>query len=122
MNPTSQVVDSIATIIQPIDSHIRFRRNYAESKLSNSEIITLAIVREIHGISSYGYCASKKETYYDLKLHATVTLNGYITDIEITAANVDDRAMLWELLSDAYEPIVLGDKGYTEDDCSRSKK
>ena len=175
---------------------IRFRRNYFQSKLSDSEIITIAIVGEIHGISSekawfnymsrnfkdlfpnlghhtrfnrtrrnlesvinairkeignylgynksdiyivdsmpipvcgfgrahfgkrfrdissYGYCASKKERYYGLKLHAAVTLDGYIADIELTAANVDDRAILWELLSDTYEPIVLGDKGYIGD-------
>ena len=28
-------------------------------------------------ILSYGYCASKKETYYGLKLHTAVTLEGY---------------------------------------------
>ena len=37
---------------QIIPDSIRFRRNYSKSKLSDSEIITLAIVGEIHGISS----------------------------------------------------------------------
>ena len=37
---------------QIIPDSIRFRRNYFKSKLSDSEIITLAIVGEIHGISS----------------------------------------------------------------------
>ena len=186
-----------------IPDSIRFRRNYTESKLSDSEVITLAIVGEIHGISSekawfsyvrknlkdlfpnlshrthfnrtrrnlesvinairkemgnylgynqsdiyivdsmpipicgfgrahfskrfknissYGYCASKKETYYGLKLHAAITLDGYITNIELTAANVDDRAILWELLLNSYDTIVLGDKGYIGDDIAQDLK
>ena len=181
---------------QVIPDHIRFRRNYSVSKLSDSEVITLAIVGEVHGIhsekawfnyvrknfkdlfpnlnhrtrynrtrrnllqviatirkeiakylgysnsdilivdsmpvpvcgfgsahfskrfrdiSSYGYCASKKETYYGLKLHALVTLDGYITDIGLTAANVDDRDILWELLPSTHEVIVLSDKEYIGD-------
>lgn len=195
------IIDDIYHKIIP-DS-IRFRRNYAESKLSDSEIITLAIVGEIHGISSekawfnyvrknlkdlfpnlshrtrfnrtrrnlesvinairkeignylgynqsdiyivdsmpipvcgfgrahfskrfkdissYGYCASKKETYYGLKLHAAVTLDGYITDIELTAANVDDREILWELIPNSYQTIVLGDKGYIGDRIAQELK
>ena len=31
-------------------------------------------------ISSYGYCSSKKETYFCLKLHALVTVDGFISD------------------------------------------
>lgn len=195
------IIDDIYHKIIP-DS-IRFRRNYTESKLSDSEIITLAIVGEIHGISSekawfnyvrknlkdlfpnlshrtrfnrtrrnlesvinairneignylgynqsdlyivdsmpipvcgfgrahfskrfkdiatYGYCASKKETYYGLKLHAAVTLDGYITSIELTAANVDDREILWELIPNAYQTIVLGDKGYIGDRIAQELK
>lgn len=195
------IIDDIYHKIIP--DHIRFRRNYSESKLSDSEIITIAIVGEIHGISSekawfnyicknfkdlfpnlghrtrfnrtrrnlesvinairkeignylgynqsdiyivdsmpipvcgfgrahfskrfrdissYGYCASKKETYYGLKLHAVVNLEGYLVDFELTAANVDDRAILWELLSDAYQPIVLGDKGYIGDTFAQELK
>lgn len=36
------------------------------------------------------------ETYYGLKLQAAVNLEGYLIDFELTAANVDDRAILWE--------------------------
>lgn len=195
------IIDDIYHKIIP-DS-IRFRRNYTESKLSDSELITLAIVGEIHSISSekawfnyvrknlkdlfpnlshrtrfnrtrrnlesvinairneignylgynqsdfyivdsmpipvcgfgrahfskrfkdiatYGYCASKKETYYGLKLHAAVTLDGYITNIELTAANVDDREILWELIPNAYQTIVLGDKGYIGDRIAQELK
>ena len=195
------IIDDIYQQIIP--DHIKFRRNYTEAKLSDSEIITLAIVGEIHGmpsekawfnyvhknfkdlfpnlghrtrfnrtrrnlesvidairkeicnymgynhsdiyivdsmpipvcgfgrahfckrfkdISSYGYCASKKETYYGLKLHAAVTLEGYITDIEITAANVDDRAILWEMFQSISQPIILGDKGYIGDELAQNLK
>ena len=188
------IIDDIYQRIIP--DHVRYRRNYDCSKLSDSEIITLAIVGEIHGtasekawfnyvrknfkdlfpnlghrtrfnrtrrnltsvidairkeigrylgytqsdvfivdsmpipvcgfgrahfgkrfrdISSYGYCASKKESYYGLKLHALVTLDGYITDIELTAANVDDREVLWALLPNNYQSMVLADKGYIGD-------
>ena len=167
------IIDDIYHKIIP-DS-IRFRRNYTESKLPDSEIITLAIVGEIHGISSekawfnyvrknlkdlfpnlshrtrfnrtrrnlesvinairkemgnylgynqsniyivdsmpipvcgfgrahfskrfkdissYGYYAFKKVTYYGLKLHVAAILDGYITNIELTAANMDDREIL----------------------------
>lgn len=44
------------------------------------------------------------------------TLEGYITDIDITAANVDDRLILWEMFQSPYQPIVLGDKGYIGDE------
>lgn len=42
-------------------------------------------------LASYGYCASKKETYYGFKLHALTTFEGFITDILLTKASVDDR-------------------------------
>ncbi|MPQ43621.1 IS982 family transposase, partial [Clostridium tarantellae] len=63
-------------------------------------------------ISSYGYCASKKESYFGLKLHALITTKGFITDFILTAANVDDRDALWEL-TESYKDIkIIGDKGY----------
>ena len=35
---------------------------------------------------------------------------------------MDDRAILWELLSDAYQPIVLADKGYIGDAFAKELK
>lgn len=62
--------------------------------------------------ASYGYCASKKETYYGFKLHAITTVDGFITDFVLTPANVDDREAIWELV-DTYKSItIIGDKGY----------
>ena len=49
-------------------------------------------------IATYGYCASKKETYFGLKLHALVTTNGFITNFILTAANIDDRDAVFDLI------------------------
>lgn len=38
-------------------------------------------------ISTYSYCASKKETYFGLKLHALISTNGFITNFIVTTAN-----------------------------------
>ncbi|MFT9494171.1 IS982 family transposase [Anaerosolibacter sp.] len=62
--------------------------------------------------AAYGYCASKKETYYGFKLHAIITTDGFITDFVLTAANVDDRDAIWDL-TETYKAIaIIGDKGY----------
>lgn len=181
---------------QVIPDEIRFRRNYNQAKLSDSEIITLALVGEMQGITSekswiafvrknykylfpnlcdrtrfnrtrrhlndvidairnelckqlgyfdasifivdsmpipvcefgrahfvkcfkdlasYGYCASKKKTYFGFKLHALVTLEGFITKIVLTPAHIDDREALWEISPQNARTIVLGDKGYIGD-------
>ncbi len=50
--------------------------------------------RSFRGYSAdYGKCPSKKEIYFGYKVHALITLEGYITAFEITAASVDDRAV-----------------------------
>jgi len=68
-----------------------------------------------HG-ADYGYCPSKKETYYGYKVHVLCTLEGYITDFIVTPASVDDRAAVFELVEHYKRPLVLiGDKGYIGD-------
>ena len=62
--------------------------------------------------ADYGKCPSKKETYFGYKVHALVTLEGYITAFEITAASVDDREGLRGLVEGKEGLVVLGDKGY----------
>ena len=63
-------------------------------------------------ISTYGYCASKKETYFGLKLHALVTTNGFITNFILTAANVDDRDAVFDLIEPNNSIKIIADKGY----------
>ncbi|MCK8826549.1 IS982 family transposase [Natroniella acetigena] len=72
--------------------------------------------------ADYGYCASKKETYFGFKLHTLITLNGYITDFVITPANIDDRAAIWDLISPYNSIKILGDKGYVDKDIKSDLK
>jgi len=65
--------------------------------------------------ADYGYCPSKKETYYGYKVHVLCTLNGYVTDFIISPASVDDRAAVFELVESYHQPLVIiGDKGYVD--------
>lgn len=62
--------------------------------------------------STYGYCASKKEKYYGMKVHVISDLNGNPIDYLLTKANVDDRDALYELSDMNHIQILFGDKGY----------
>ena len=64
-----------------------------------------------HG-ADYGKCPSKKETYFGYKVHALITLEGYITAFEITPASTDDREGLRDLMDNCSNFTVLADKGY----------
>ena len=63
--------------------------------------------------ANYGKCPSKKETYFGFKVHAMITLEGYITAFEVTPASVDDREGLRDLAENEFGLVILGDKGYT---------
>jgi hypothetical protein len=71
-------------------------------------------------ISTYSYCASKKETYFGLKLHALISTNGFITNFIVTTANVDDRAAVFELVEANNTLKILGDKGYISNELKTS--
>ena len=62
--------------------------------------------------ADYGKCPSKKETYFGYKVHALVTLEGYITAFEITPASTDDREGLRDLVDNCSNITILADKGY----------
>lgn len=62
--------------------------------------------------ADYGKCPSKKETYFGYKVHALITLEGYITTFEITPASTDDREGLRDIVEQQANLVVLGDKGY----------
>ena len=68
--------------------------------------------KRLREYSSYGYCASKKEKYYGMKVHVIVDLNGNPIEYVLTKANVDDRDVLHELSELVYIDILFGDKGY----------
>ncbi len=62
--------------------------------------------------ANYGKCPSKKETYFGFKVHALITLEGYITAFEITPASIDDREGLRDFAENRLGLVILGDKGY----------
>ena len=59
-----------------------------------------------------GHGADKKETYYGYKVHALITLKGYITSFEITPASTDEREGLRDLTTHQSNITILTDKGY----------
>ena len=63
--------------------------------------------------ANYGYCPSKKKTYFGYKVHALCTENGYISDLLLTPASIDDRDAVWELIEEYNRHLkLIGDKGY----------
>lgn len=70
------------------------------------------------GEASYGYCAAKDMKYYGFKGHLLIDKSGVILDMNIAAANIDEREMLLELAA-KNGLKTLGDKGYI---CSDSMK
>lgn len=62
--------------------------------------------------ADYGKCPSKKETYFGYKVHALITLEGYITTFEITPVSTDDREGLRDIVEQQAHLVVFVDKGY----------
>ncbi|XOQ17124.1 MAG: Transposase, IS4 [Sporanaerobacter sp.] len=54
----------------------------------------------------------KKETYFEFKLRVLSSFDGYITDIVLTSANVDDCQAIWKLVSLYNNITIIGGKGY----------
>lgn len=64
--------------------------------------------------TNFGYCASKKEYYYGVKLSLFITPEGIITNIGIHPANRHDLVAAKEVLQtmDITNLWLVGDKGY----------
>jgi len=64
--------------------------------------------------TNYGYCASKKEYYFGVKLSLICTAEGVITDVGIHSANTHDLKALKDMMSDSdfTNVTLIGDKGY----------
>lgn len=113
----NRLVTSLYTIIKIIRKNMK-RNETCEYKIVDSfPLIVNKFGRAYFGhrlreYSSYGYCASKKETYYGMKVHVVTDLNGNPIDYLLTKANVDDRDALHELSDMILIDILFGDKGY----------
>lgn len=71
--------------------------------------------RVFKGVAAYGYCASKSETYYGFKGNLVISSEGIITDITVTAANIDERESLWDVIENI-KGLLIADKGLIGDD------
>ncbi len=63
------------------------------------------------GIASYGYCASKSETYYGFKGNLAIGSDGMI----VTPANIDERESLWDIIGNI-RGLLIADKGLIGED------
>ena len=66
-------------------------------------------------IATYGYCATKDETYKGFHGHVIIDWSGTITGLIFTAANVDERVSMFDLL-DEIHGLLIGDKGYISEE------
>lgn len=62
------------------------------------------------GEATYGYCASKSETYYGFKGNLLSNSDGVITGITLLQAYIDERESLWDLV-DGVHGMIIADKG-----------
>lgn len=123
----NRLVSSLFTVIKAIRKELN-RTEKAEYKIVDSfPLIVNKFGRAYFGkrlreYSSYGYCASKKERYYGMKVHVLVDLNGNPTHYVLTKANVDDRDALYDLTDGIFGKTLFGDKGYVGDDIAENLK
>ena len=123
----NRLVNSLMTVIRAIRRELKKDNNSKYKIVDSFPLINNKFGRAYFGkrlrdISSYGYCASKKETYYGMKVHVITDLNGNPIDYVLTKANVDDRDVLFELSNLVNIDILFGDKGYVGNVSEELKK
>lgn len=64
----------------------------------------------LRGEAAFGYCATKDEHYFGFKGHLVTNQNGLIVNYTIAPANIDERDVLPELVSN-YQGDLIADKG-----------
>ena len=113
----NRLVSALFTVIKTIRTKMPRNEN-SECKIVDSFPLVVNkfgrayFGKKLREYSSYGYCASKKEKYYGMKVHTITDLNGDPIDYLLTKANIDDRDALYELSDNASIDILFGDKGY----------
>ena len=113
----NRLISSLFTVVRMIRKRIQ-RNETCEHKIVDSfPLIVNKFGRAYFGkrlrcFFSYGYCASKKEKYYGMKVYVIIDLNGNPIDYLLTKANIDDREALYELSQMMNITILFGDKGY----------
>ncbi len=113
----NRLVTSLFTVIRAIRRKMPRNENSENKIVDSFPLIINKFGRAFYGkklreYSSYGYCASKKEWYYGMKVHVITDLYGNPIEYLLTRANIDDREALYELSDIVYIDILFGDKGY----------
>lgn len=67
--------------------------------------------RTFRDVSAKGYCAAKDEYYWGLHGSLIISASGVITGKTATAAPLDEREALFDVLPDI-QGLLIGDKGY----------
>lgn len=113
----NRLIRSLCMVIRKIRQNINRNQN-CENKIVDSFPLTVNKFGRAHfgnrlrEYSNYGYCASKKEKYYGMKVHVITDLYGNPIEYLLTKANVDDREALHELTDMFYIKNLFADKGY----------
>lgn len=61
--------------------------------------------------ASYGYCASKKETYCGFKGNLLINSWGIVTGLTLTKANIDERESMRDIIGNIHG-LLIGDMGF----------
>ncbi|MED4269599.1 IS982 family transposase [Geobacillus stearothermophilus] len=69
-------------------------------------------VKRFQEIADIGYCASKQQWYYGLKLHLQVTDQGLPMGYVVTEASCHDRIATESVMTQIPHPYNFGDKGF----------
>ena len=60
----------------------------------------------------YGFCAAQNTTYFGYKLHSITSVNGVITDFDLSKANMADIHFLNDVKEKYTGCMILGDRAY----------
>lgn len=113
----NRLVTSLFTVIKEIRKNIPKNEN-SEFKIVDSFPLVVnkfgraCFGKRLREYSSYGYCASKKEKFYGMKVHVITDLYGNPIEYLLTKANIDNREALHELSDITNIQNLIGDKGY----------
>lgn len=66
-------------------------------------------------VPDYGFCAAQNITYYGYKLHGITSVNGVITDFDLSKASISDIHFLNDVKEKYTGCLILGDKAYLSD-------
>jgi len=115
----NRTLKNLNSIIKAIRQELRSNNSYDYAIIDSFPLIYNKFGRvhfghRLRDICTYGYCASKKEKYYGLKVHVITSLDGNPIDFIVTLTNTDDKDAVFELEELCYLQNLFADKGYAK--------